>query len=94
MTGVTSVVDQLLGSSRIPASAAPRTGPSALQPDPRPKKPSKPKPLRPRARLVSALDDVWSPVGDLYLRARVAESFAYRVPWAKGMRREYRRRKG
>lgn len=109
MTGIASIVDQLLGSSRIPASAAPRTGPSASQPDPRPKKPAQPKPPGPHARLVAALDDDWSPVSGLCLRARVGESFAYRelpgmvaagiaeerrVSWAKGVRREYRRVRG
>lgn len=102
-TGIHTIVDQLLGGARIPASAEPITQP--WEPKPKPK-PAKPKPPGPHARLLAALDSEWRSVRDLWHRARVSEAFAYAylremvaagmaeeraVPWAKGLRREYRR---
>ncbi|MDX9707331.1 MAG: hypothetical protein RBT86_07110 [Azospira sp.] len=96
-SGITSIVDQLTGRSRIPESARPVT-----QPVP----PKAPKPPGPHARLTAALGDEWCSVSELMLRAKVSENFAYsqlpqlvdagvaevrEVPWAKGKRREYRR---
>lgn len=94
MTGITFLVDQLTGRSRIPESAAPRLA--------EPKRGPKP---NPQQRVLDALPEEWTAVfamvgpemGETTLRrwlpVLAAEGVA-EVRWARhrnGLRREYRR---
>lgn len=66
-TGITSIVDQITGRSRIPESARP-LAPQADKPKSPPKAPPK---RRPREKLLAALDDEWRVTWDLSERANV-----------------------
>lgn len=106
MSGViTSIVDQMLGRSRIPEGARPITAPSPRQKR-KPKPPRRGLSKRPREQLIDALDDEWRSTWDLSVRARVRNSTAYshmpalvesgvaqmrEAQTSRGVRREYRR---
>ncbi len=104
MTGITTIVDQLTGAARIPASAAPMT----LESKTGPKKTPRRKVSR-FDRLISSLGDDWLSVQEWADHAFVSPAFVYArmrelvaagiaeersVRWTKGMRREYRRVRG
>ena len=78
-SGIATSVEQLLGVSRIPASAAPVTRPSLAKPKPAPKPKAPPK-LRkqPREKLLGALDDEYRSEWALSVRAGISNKTAPR----------------
>lgn len=107
MTGITSIVDQLTGHSRIPESAKPVTRSSMLEPKraPNPKDAPTLRPL-PREKLLAVLDHEYRSMWSLSVLARISNRTAPRhlenlveeglaeardVRFGRGMKREYRR---
>lgn len=97
-TGIHTIVDQLLGGARIPESAAPTTRPSLDR--------ERNITTNARGRVLAALDGTWRSAFDIFVRAGVSDSTtrkwlprlvqdgeaeAREVPWAHGVRVEYRR---
>jgi len=106
-SGITSIVDQLLGRSRIPESAAPVLRSSMIEPKRAPKPKDAPTlSTLPREKLLAVLDHEYRSMWSLSILARISNRTAPRhlenlveeglaeardVRFGRGMKREYRR---
>jgi len=78
MTGISFSVDQLLGRSAVPASAAPLGAPSLAKAMPKRKPGPKAGPrVAPKDKLLATIDGEWRSVHDTAIRARVSQTTAY-----------------